>query len=89
MTAPVMRAEGLTKIFRLPDGGRLTACEDVDITLPEGQTVVVVGESGSGKSTLLRMLTGLERPTSGRVLLGEQEIQDVRGSLLRLSLIHI
>ena len=83
MTAPVMRAEGLTKIFRLPDGSRLTACRDVTVTLPRGQTVAVVGESGSGKSTLLRMLIGLEKPTSGRVLLGDRPVQGLRGAALR------
>ena len=83
MSTPAMSAEGLTKTFRTPGGGSLTACEDVSVELTQGRTVAIVGESGSGKSTLLRMLTGLERPTSGRVLLGEQEIQDVRGSLLR------
>jgi len=83
MTEPVMRAEGLTKIFRLPDGSRLTACSNVTVTLPRGQTVAVVGESGSGKSTLLRMLIGLEEPTSGRVLLGDRPIQGLRGSALR------
>ncbi|WP_316669534.1 dipeptide/oligopeptide/nickel ABC transporter ATP-binding protein, partial [uncultured Propionibacterium sp.] len=78
-----MRARGLTKIFRLPGGGRLTACEDVSVTLPEGRTVAVVGESGSGKSTLLRMLIGLERPTSGDVLLDGESMIGLSGARLR------
>jgi molybdate transport system ATP-binding protein len=43
---------------------------DVALTAPAGSTLVVVGESGSGKTTLLRLLAGLARPDSGRIMLG-------------------
>ncbi len=42
---------------------------DLDLEIPPGETLVLVGESGSGKSTVLRLLAGLARPTSGRIIL--------------------
>ncbi len=45
-----------------------TAIQDVELTLHEGQITLLVGPSGCGKSTLLRIITGLQRPTAGRVL---------------------
>ncbi len=51
-------------------------------SLGPGETLGVVGESGCGKSTLARTIVGLERPTSGRVLLGGQDVHAARGSEL-------
>ncbi len=47
---------------------KFTAIHDVSLTLAEGEFVTLLGPSGCGKSTLLRMITGLQRPTEGRVL---------------------
>jgi NitT/TauT family transport system ATP-binding protein len=47
---------------------QFTAIQDVNLTLAEGEFVSLLGPSGCGKSTLLRMITGLQRPTQGRVL---------------------
>jgi peptide/nickel transport system ATP-binding protein len=65
--APLLTVDGLTKTYRLPGGGRLTAAEDVSFTVPRGGSLGIVGESGSGKSTVARMLVGLERPDAGAV----------------------
>jgi ATP-binding cassette subfamily B protein len=51
--------------FRYPDGR--TALDDIDFTVPVGQTVAIVGPSGAGKSTLASMLLRFRAPTSGRV----------------------
>ena len=48
-----------------------TALEDVDLDLPQGAFAAIVGPSGSGKTTLLNMLTGVDRPSSGQVWVGE------------------
>jgi len=51
-------------------GAPLRAVGGVSLAVPAGGSLAIVGESGSGKTTLLRMIVGLQRPTSGRVLLG-------------------
>ncbi|MFE3021766.1 ABC transporter ATP-binding protein [Streptomyces sp. NPDC059256] len=75
----VLASHGLVKSF---GGGRgqerIDAVRDVSLTLHRGQTVAVVGESGAGKSTLLRLLTGLERPDAGTVLLDGEETRSGR-----------
>ncbi|MET3805583.1 peptide/nickel transport system ATP-binding protein [Nakamurella sp. UYEF19] len=58
----------LTKEFRVRSG-KIVAVDDVSFELTSGRTVALVGESGSGKSTLARMLSQLERPSSGEITL--------------------
>ena len=64
-----IRAVGLVKRY-----GDNTVLDGVDLHVAEGEVVCVIGPSGSGKSTLLRCLNLLERPTEGRVFLGDQEM---------------
>ena len=64
----------------------LTVLHGVDLTVAEGEYVAVVGPSGSGKSTLLNIMGALDRPTTGRVVLGGEELtslSDARLSRLR------
>jgi multiple sugar transport system ATP-binding protein len=65
--------ERLSKTFA---GGVQAVCE-VDLTVGEGEFMVLVGPSGCGKSTLLRMIAGLEPATSGRVIIGERDATDL------------
>jgi putative ABC transport system ATP-binding protein len=51
--------------------GSFTALKEVDLHIDRGEFVAIVGKSGSGKSTLINMLTGIDRPTSGEVLIGD------------------
>jgi len=53
------------------------AVQNVDLTIPSGELVVLVGPSGCGKSTTLRIIAGLEEPTAGRVFIGERDVTDV------------
>jgi polar amino acid transport system ATP-binding protein len=64
-----IRAVGLVKRY-----GDHTVLGGVDLDVAQGEVVCVIGPSGSGKSTLLRCLNLLERPTEGRVFLGDDEI---------------
>jgi D-methionine transport system ATP-binding protein len=64
-------------------GRRVTALDGITLTVPDGAIHGVVGHSGAGKSTLIRCLTGLERPTSGTVRIGDQPISDLTGEALR------
>ena len=57
--------------------GSLTAVDDVSLDIESGDMVSIVGPNGSGKSTLLRGLARLQRPTRGRVLLGETDIRSL------------
>lgn len=65
----ILRTEGLTKRY-----GGVHALEDADFTLYEGEHVAIVGDNGAGKSTFVRQITGVERPTAGKVFFEEQEV---------------
>jgi len=54
--------------------GEFTALRGVDLNLEQGEFIAVIGKSGSGKSTLLNMLTGIDHPTSGRILINGMDI---------------
>ena len=80
---PRLETRQLTK--RLPSGDRqLTILDHVDLAVSPGEFVAVLGPSGSGKSTLLGLLAGLDRPTSGEVLLDGRPIHDLSEDALAL-----
>lgn len=56
--------------------GDLVAVEDVSLTVNAGELLCLLGPSGCGKSTTLRMIDGLERPTDGRVYIGDEDVTD-------------
>lgn len=64
----------VTKVYNVRGAGQLTALDDVSFTLNSGQTIGLVGQSGSGKSTIAKILTQLETPTRGEVLLDGRPI---------------
>jgi len=53
---------------------QIRAVDNVDLVINEGEFIVIVGSSGSGKTTLLNLLGGLDRPTSGQVIIGGKDI---------------
>ena len=73
----VMRADRLVKEF-----GGLVAVDDVSLDVPERSIVSVIGPNGAGKTTVFNMLTGLYKPTSGRILLGTRDITRSRPDVI-------
>lgn len=63
--------------------GKVTAVDNVNLEITEGEIFGVIGYSGAGKSTLIRMLNGLEIPTEGSVIVANNEVSKIKGSSLR------
>ena len=61
---------------RYPNG--YVAARELSLQVADGELLVLVGPSGSGKSTVLRMIAGLERPTGGRLLIGDRDVTALR-----------
>ncbi len=77
----ILRTEHLVKVYG-KDSQRIIAVNDVSLTVEKGEFVAVVGSSGSGKSTLLHMIGGVDRPTSGKVLVEGQDIYQMKDDQL-------
>jgi D-methionine transport system ATP-binding protein len=72
---PVIRLDAVTKVFRPhADAAAVTALDAVDLSVASGEIVGIIGRSGAGKSTLVRVINGLEKPTSGSVIVGDVEL---------------
>lgn len=69
----LIRLQGVTKSYREGDRERLVL-DRIDAEFAEGQLIVLLGRSGSGKSTLLNLLSGIDLPTSGRVVIGSTDL---------------
>ncbi len=72
--------KNLTKKFPSRRGkrrGEVTAVDNFSFEIPDGKLVGLLGPSGCGKSTILNLLCGLERPTSGRIFFGEDDVTDL------------
>jgi putative ABC transport system ATP-binding protein len=72
----------VNKLFKIYDSaaGKVIALRDVNFIVKKGEFLAIVGPSGSGKSTLLNMIGALDRPTSGRVLIGGVDIFSLSNS---------
>ena len=74
-----VRFEALSKTYPGRRGSApVQVIRDLDLSIEDGEFLVLVGPSGCGKSTLLRLLAGLERPTAGEIVIGERSVSQVR-----------
>jgi putative ABC transport system ATP-binding protein len=72
---PILEARDITKVYRMGEVD-VHALRGVDITLNQGEFMVLLGPSGSGKSTLLNIMGALDVPSTGRVFYGSAELTD-------------
>ena len=87
-TAPaaMVRFEGISKTYPAYRGKPgVNALQDIDFAIPRGSITGVIGRSGAGKSSLVRLINGLERPTTGRVVVDNRDISALAGRDLRLA----
>ena len=76
-----VRFEALSKSYPGRQGGpTVEVIRQLDLTIEDGEFLVLVGPSGCGKSTLLRLLAGLDKPSSGEIWIGDQPVSRVRPS---------
>lgn len=71
---PILETKNLTYVYGEGTPFRITAVEDVNISVEKGEFVGIIGHTGSGKSTLVQHLNGLLKPTSGSILLNGEDI---------------
>ncbi len=69
----ILTAEGITAKYQA-ENGEITAAEQIDLTVEEGEFVSIVGPSGCGKSTLLSIMAGMLTPSAGRVTIDGEEV---------------
>ncbi|ALP35977.1 phosphate ABC transporter ATP-binding protein [Paenibacillus sp. IHB B 3084] len=78
----MIKFEQVSKIFSLPNR-KVSALENVTLSVGKGEIFGVIGFSGAGKSTLLRLVNLLERPSEGRIVVNDQDITRIRPKELR------
>ncbi len=79
----LIRIQQLRKIYQM-GRTRVHALAGVDLDIPRGSLTVIMGPSGSGKSTLLYLLGGLDRPTSGKIMVSGQDLNTMDENALAI-----
>lgn len=77
----IVDVQKVVKVYRR-DAEELTVLNGIDLRVPEGEFVALMGPSGSGKTTLLNLIAGIDRPTSGRVVVAGTDVSQLSESEL-------
>ncbi len=70
----MIELQNITKIYNTTKTDTITALDNINLTFNEGELIVLKGPSGSGKSTVLSLIAGLQKPTNGEVIVGNQRV---------------
>lgn len=79
----ILKVENLTKIYGKGEN-KVVALDNVSFSVEKGEFVAIVGASGSGKSTLLHLIGGVDKPTSGKVFVGDTDIYKLNDDALAI-----
>jgi putative ABC transport system ATP-binding protein len=74
ISSPLIDLHAVTKAYQT-DAGLFMALKGIDLHIRAGEFVAIIGKSGSGKTTLINMITGLDRPTSGEIIVGGEKVE--------------
>ena len=77
MKEDLLIIENISKTFKVDKNKELQALKNINIRLKKGECIGIVGESGCGKSTLARIILGIERKTSGKIIFDNKEIEGI------------
>ena len=77
MSEDLLIIENISKSFTVDKNKELKALKNVNIRLKKGECIGIVGESGCGKSTLARIIIGIEKKTSGKIIFDDKEIDGI------------
>jgi putative ABC transport system ATP-binding protein len=81
MSEPMVNVSGVRKVYRR-DTQEITVLDGISLAVPEGEFVALMGPSGSGKTTLLNLIAGIDRPTSGQVIVAGTDVAKLSESAL-------
>lgn len=77
----MIELRGVSKTYGKKDSA-FTALRNVELTIPSGATVAIVGKSGSGKSTLMHIMSGLDRPSEGSVIVDKRNLHTMKPKVM-------
>ena len=77
MKEDLLIIENISKTFKVDKNKELQALKNINIRLKKGECIGIVGESGCGKSTLARIIVGIEKKTSGKIIFDNKEIEGI------------
>lgn len=79
----ILEAKKIVKVYgKSNEEGTTTALNGINLSMSEGEFIAIMGPSGSGKTTLLNILSGIDKPTSGDILIKGEELSEMTGDAL-------